>query len=244
VSGVPIRLDTTDWIPAELQKQLARHTADFASAAYYEDVNRSQWFTGLASDLERACEECGVIAYHCTREAQVGEIAARGLRILEGNGDLHRNEFLARHGNRFTEAERSEIERHFTELWGNPLQARGRENRLGFALAHPMHWGSGCDDLLEIFGGEAVYATFGWNGPIIDTLRTIGQPAVVHFQLHLDAIKTWHENPAGQTALWAWHRRIRPDVSRYWCQGYTTENVLPEAILQVENWSRAHPANY
>jgi hypothetical protein len=244
MSSAPIRLDTTEWIPPVLQTELMQHAAEFAAAEYLEDIIGKRWFTTLAADLEKACADCGVVAYHCTREAQPGEIAARGLRILEGDGDSHRTEFLVRHGNKFTAAERVEIDRHFTELWANPLQAQGRENRLGFALAHPRYWGQGCDDLLEIYGGEAVYTTFGWDGPIIDKLRTIGQPAVVHFRLHPHAIRSHHESPAGQTAIWAWHRQIRPDVTRYWCQSYTTENVSPMDIVEVENWSRSRNSSW
>lgn len=192
----------------------------------------------MANALEEVVARRDVVAFHSCREAEPGEIASRGLRILDGNGDSHRAEFLERFGHLVSQGDREQVERDFEQVWGDGRASRGRQNKLCFALAHPRHWGGGADDLLGIYGGEAIYSTWGRAGPIVDKLRTIGTPAVVHFRISIEAIRTWMRAPvAGRTALWAWHRRLRPDVLGYWTEGYTFECVPPEHILKVEQWS-------
>lgn len=241
-SALPaIHLDTPDWIPAVLQAQLAAHATEFQAAGYFDSIKSASWSHHLLVDLQRASSGRRIIAYDCTREATPGEIALRGLRTLKGGGDAHRAEFLARHGGEFTADERLEIERKFTEVWGDGRHSRGRENRLCFALVHPRHWGYGCHDLLGIYGGESIYNTWGREGPIVERLRTIGQPAVVHFRLDPILVNNWIEYPVGQTAMWAWHSHLQPDVREYWCEGHTSVDVPPSDILEVENWSLGSP---
>jgi hypothetical protein len=236
MARAPFRLDTISWIPSEIRTQLGEYEANFAAAEDFDDIKRKRWYSAIAAELAQLCVDHGEVAYHCTREAEPGEIASRGLRVLAGNGDAHRAELLVRHGHRFTEDQRQFIDNQFAKVWGDGSSARGRRGKLCLGLAHPRHWDHGCDDLLAIYGGEAVYASFGRQGPIVDVLRTIGVPAVVHFRLDVRNFKGWNENPMGQTAMWAWHRHIRPDVRSYWCEGYTTVGIPPEDVLRVECW--------
>jgi hypothetical protein len=234
----PVRLDKVDWIPRPLRDELEQHRDRFREAEFGDEIKRESWFAGLAVSLSVECIKPGVIAFHCTREAEAGEIMSRGLRVLNGPGDAHRAEFLSRHADKFSAEELEAIKHEFAKVWDSGKHARGREDRLCFALVHPRHWGrGGCGDLLGIYGGEAIYATWGRKGPIVDKLRKIGRPAVVHFRLDPRNIKTWVENPAGQTAIWAWHNNIRSIEMGYWCEGYVTSDVPAADILKVEHWS-------
>ena len=233
----PVRLDQIGWIPRSIRVELTRHQQDFERSEYKETIEGEPWFERVACALEEVAARRDVVAFHCCRQAAPGEIASRGLRVLEGNGDLHRAEFLDRFGHLFTETDREQIRRDFDQVWADGNFSRGRQGKICFALAHPRHWGGGADDLLGIYGGEAIYGTWGRVGPIVDRLRMIGAPAVVQFRINVDAILTWMRKPAaGRTALWAWHRRFRPDVSPYWAEGYMHECVPPERILMVEEW--------
>lgn len=236
--STPVRLDHTDWIPDFIRTNLTRHEGEFVRARSVEGIEHEPWFAQLAGDLQEIAHRREVVAFHCCREAEPGEIASRGLRVLEGNGDAHRAEFLTRFGDRFTPDERGDIEREFREVWGDGHYARGRGNKLCFALGHPRHWGGGCEDLLHFYGGESIYRTFGRDGPIADKLRSIGTPAVVHLRIGVGTIQTWMGDLfAGRTALWAWHRRLRRDITGYWAEGYSFEPVPPENILKVEQWA-------
>lgn len=234
----PVRLDQVTWIPRSIRADLAHHRSDFERAEHADDIRAEPLFEQIAIALEEVAQRRDVIAFHSCREPEPGEIASRGLRVLDGNGDSHRAEFLERFGHLFAQGDREQIERDFAGVWGDGKFSRGRQNKLCFALAHPRYWGGGADDLLGIYGGEAIYSTWGRAGPIVDKLRTIGTPAVVHFRIRVDAIRTWMRAPvAGRTALWAWHRRLRPDVLGYWTEGYMFECVPPEHIVKVEPWS-------
>ena len=233
----PVRLDHVKWIPRSIRADLARHRSDFERSPYADHIQAEPWFEQMANALQEIAARRDVIAFHCCREVEPGEIATRGLRVLEGNGDSHRAEFLERLGHLFPQSDREQMKRDFAQVWAGQSFSRGRENKLCFALAHPRHWGGGADDLLRIYGGEAIYATWGRAGTIVDKLRTIGMPAVVHFRISVDAIHTWMRAPvAGRTALWAWHRRLRPDVSGYWAEGYMLESVASEHVVKVERW--------
>lgn len=233
----PVRLDKIDWIPRSLRTELERHRGQFLAAEFGDEIKRQPWFADLAGSVETECASRGIVAFHCTREAEPGEIRSRGLRALKDGGDAHRAEFLTRHSNDFSADELDSIRHDFAEVWGDGRHSRGREDRVCFALVHPRHWGSGCHDLLGIYGGEALYATWGRQGPIVDKLRTIGRPAVVHFRLDPRKIKTWVDNPTGQTAIWAWHNSIRTLEIGYWCEGHVKADVPAADILKVEHWS-------
>jgi hypothetical protein len=88
-----------------------------------------------------------------------------------------------------------------------------------------------------IYGGEAIYATWGRVGPIVDKLKTIGRPAVVHFRLDPRKIMTHVDNPAGRTLIWAWHNSVRSFEMGYWSEGHVTADVPAADILDVECWS-------
>jgi hypothetical protein len=238
VSPNPVRLDEVDWIPLSLRNELERHRDRFEDEDTGDTITRESWFARLSESIEAECVKRGLVAFHCTREAEPGEIKSRGLRILSGGGDAHRAEFLTRHADKFTAEELQSIKREFVEVWGDSYNSRGRENRLCFALVHPSYWGSGgCKDLLGIYGGEAIYATWGRVGPIVDKLKTIGRPAVVHFRLDPRNIKTHVVNQTGRTAIWAWHNHIRSFEMGYWSEGRVTADVPAADILDVECWS-------
>lgn len=239
---MPVRLDHTGWIPDSIRADLARHEDEFIRARGAEDIEDEPWCAELANEMQRIAERRDVVAFHCCREAEPDEIVSRGLRVLEGNGDAHRAQFLTRFGDRFTPEQRGQMQRKFLEVWGDGRYARGRENKLCFAFAHPRHWGPGCEDLLNFYGGESIYRTFGRDGPIADKLRSIGAPAVVHFRIPVGTVQTWMGALfAGRTALWAWHRRLRGDICGYWAEGYSYKSVAPENVLKVEQWAPAPP---
>jgi hypothetical protein len=235
---IPVRLDELDWIPRDLRDELELRRDRFVEEEFGDNIKHERWFLDLAAALEDWCAPRGVVAFHCTREAEPGEIQARGLRRLDGGGEAHRAEFLLRFADRFTPEELQTIERDFADVWGDGKHSRGRENRVSFGLVHPRHWGSGCTDLLGIYGGESIYNTWGRTGPIVDKLKTIGRPAVVYFRLDPRIIvERYRSHRAGQTAIWAWHNNIRPVEMGYWCSGHITTDVPASDILQVEHWS-------
>jgi hypothetical protein len=232
-----IRLDTPDWIPADLRARLESHEAAFRAAEFRDDIKDGSWYRDLEAALQDAANGRSVIAYHCTREFEPGEIARRGLRVLR-DCHSHRAEVFERVAANFTSDQRIQINNRLAQVQHDDRYTQGRENGLFFALVHPRHWGeAGCGELLGTYGGEVVYSVWGRRGPIVDRLRTIGQPAVVHFQLDPTLIKGFADYPVGQTAMWARHTQLRPDVRNYWCEGRTTVDVPPSDIVSVENWS-------
>jgi hypothetical protein len=119
-----IRLDNPDWIPREIAACLREHRDDLLAAEYFDHIKNLSWCVEVVADLQEACRPSGIVAHHCTREAEPGEIASRGLRILAGGGDAHRAEFLARHADKFTTEELRYIKQNFSEVWSDPSLVR------------------------------------------------------------------------------------------------------------------------
>ncbi len=194
-----IRLDNTDWFPADLRTRLEAHEEAFqatgvsrAAQGHVLVPRARSGPTGRQQRPERHCLPLHPGSRAGARSPAGGCEFSRAAATPIGLSFLPATATSSPPKNAPTSVASS------PRFGVTAMPRAGRENRLCFALVHPRHWGSGCRDLLGIYGGESVYSTWGREGAIVDKLRTIGRPAVVHFRLNPKLIKTSPDHRLGK----------------------------------------------
>lgn len=178
-----------------------------------------------ASDRKRAGSNlrgrrCHRVSFH--QSCSEGD---RGSRLREVRTCADRQqEFLSRHGDRFSEAQRERIARAWKDYFDRG-QTEARNSRIWFNLTLGALANGGADRLLTYFGGEVVYMPLTSDQEVAAVLRTIGQPLIVECALRVGQLHTFSEIPRGRTWLSTYHVTINQGALRCDVDAYTREPV-------------------
>ena len=224
-----IKLTSLDQMPNDIRRALQRFDSLFGRAEFLDEVLKNPDLYKIATDLDRLCIEEGVIGFHFTR-AFPEDLQAQGLVIC--SGDERRHKFLARYGDRFSEAQRDRIRRAWEDFFDS-AQNETRDSRIWFNLTLGALDNGGADFLLTYFGGEVINMPLTDDEEIAAVLRTLGQPLIVESALRTQELHTFSEIPWGKTWLSGHHVSINDEASRYDVDAYAIKPISADHILSV-----------
>jgi hypothetical protein len=233
----PLRLDSTDALPAEFAAGLAGHRQLFRKHEFLDGVLENRSVRSIADDLEAYLKRQSIHGYHCTREPSPGFFEARGLRPTDVR--VHQAEFLTMFADRFTADEVTEMKVAWEDYFERDGQARLRDGLVWACLSRSLVKTSGTETFFRFFGGESIFMPLTENLSIASKLEVIGRPVVVEVALPGDVLRAHYE--MSLAVLSRHHATIRPDAYPYESEAHLRQTVPPADIIRVTPLSEFRP---
>lgn len=225
-----IRLDDPRFIPESLNQALKKEWSALQSAEYMETLTERDPFRNIAIRLETFIRENHIVGYHCTKEPSRGYFLENGLRILDR--EAHQREFLATHGNLFSEMELEAIQSAWASYFPG-MQDSARNGILWFCLSPYLVVNDGTAYFFEYYGGEAVHMPLDNMPEIMNKLRTLGLAVVVEVRIDPNELHALGDFPLALNALSHYHRLANPLAYIHSREGYLNRDVRPDEIVRV-----------
>ena len=210
-----------DTFPIEINQFFADNKSFFWGYKSIDDISLSDEFLENAYQLYK---NCGIIAYHYTREVAPGYFAKYGLRVL--NFVEQKNFVINALQNRLSLNELGEIMK--LDL---PEGRSHDKNSIWFCYQRDD---SSAGDLVKYFGGECIYGqlTDGYTeNTVSNTLKQIGNPVVVKFYCNAGDIKNYKVT---EIMLATFLRKYCNNEFRIPTrEDYIKKNIMPTQILGV-----------
>ncbi|MFC3110368.1 hypothetical protein ACFQAT_05040 [Undibacterium arcticum] len=233
----PLRLDSSDALPAAFVARLARHRHLFQDHEFLDTVPESRSVRSIADDLEAYLKQQRIHGYHCTKEPSPGFFETRGLRPT--NVQAHQAEFLSMFGDQFTADEVTEMKAAWEDYFERHGQRRLRDGFVWACLSRSLVKTSGTETFFRFFGGESIFMPLKQDLSIASKLETIGRAVVVEVALPGDVLKAGYE--MSLAVLSRHHATIRPDAYPYESEARLRQMVPPTDIICVTPLSEFQP---
>ena len=216
-------------LPGEFVDRLRAIENPCMDHEFSESLFKLRDVSSLARDLDRYCKNNRIIGVHYTR-AVPESIRSKGLLIRDGIEI--RQKFINEHVHLFSQEEILTIKKRWNDYFDYG-QSSVRDRRIFFNFTEIELGDSGTEYLLGLYGGEQVSMCFELDEPIGLKLGSIGVPMVVRCSLDPNQVETFIENPWGKILISSFHALTNPGAYRIDQDGYQSEPVKPENIVEV-----------
>lgn len=227
---MPINVGVSEF-PEGIASRARSHDSLLQDLKHSEDYEAHKPLLEIMVELEAICDSDGIVGIQYTRGDRK-RLLSEGLRAR--TGDEWREDFLRTHGRRFTRAQRQ----HLVERWDSYFydqQNRTRDNRVWFNLTRTGLSNGGARPLLSHYGGEAISMPFSDDDKVSRILATLGEPMVVECSLRTDSVSTFCQNAWGRTWLSSYHCSVNKDALQWDVDLYSSMDIPPSAILQIDS---------
>lgn len=228
-----IHLDQPNQLPLVFLDRLAEFDIKFRVVEWIAQLEYSDRFARLLSDISKYLYTKHIAVYHCTKELNHGYYETNGLRIL--NLQTHISEFLDLIKHK-TDADLYKQFLDGLQQWqGENNQAGNRENMVWFVFTPQLVNQSGTRCFFKYYGGEAIYWPFIEDSQSREAqfLEKMGHPVVIEAALPPADFKVFKEHVFAREIVGAYIKSINSEFHWEHFEGYLERSVLPHEITAV-----------
>ncbi|AGS80468.1 hypothetical protein [Leptospira alstonii] len=227
-----IILDDSKTYPKNIIDQLnQRKVIDLLmNNLWIENIKRDRCIVDIFEDVEKYCNNNGIVGFHCTKEIHTKPYHKTGLRIL--NMRQHHSEFIQYLKDELRISKEDIV--YFKEKldYFRENNSEGREGTLWFCLNRNFV-GEDSEDFLKYYGGEAVYFWFKEDRKITKLCKSIGKPVVIEALIEVSELTIFQEYGFGKTLVSNYAHSINKKFHTSDLEGFVKSDIPSKNIIQV-----------